>query len=258
MADEIYREKYVAFIDMLGFSALVRDADTDVTKRTMVMDAIDRLRNTSRNNPRTGTITTYFSDCIVVSSDRTPSGLSDILDSARIIAENLLQVNVLIRGGFAVGGVYHTDEFMFGPAMIDAYELENKKGQPPTIVASPAFWADVVAAGSWAESWFVHDTDTPEVQHYLHYLQSFAAYRQPAAGLLAYDLYAQQLRHYIARRLRDHQGSMREKAVWLRRYWNETVGVHGILGMVDEVADLEDPQVMPYRTQHFLIATANA
>lgn len=255
-----YREKYVVFIDMLGFSDMVRASGADFEKRKAVMEAIGRLKDTACNNPHTGTLVSYFSDCIVISSDRTSNGLRDIINSSRTIAENLLQVDVLIRGGFAVGGIHHDGDFMFGPGMLEAYDLERLKtgARQPTIIASSEFWADVVRAGAWAADWFIHDSDESEERHYLHYLRSYAQYTPGYVGTLVLEEPARLVRHFIARRLATHEGSLREKAEWLRRYWDETVGVNGLLGMVDEIADLADPVVRPYRTQLFILQTPMA
>ncbi len=66
----LYQDKYVAFIDMLGFSALVQESAADMSKLDEIAEAIDRLKNTACCNPATGLLFTYFSDCIVISSSQ--------------------------------------------------------------------------------------------------------------------------------------------------------------------------------------------
>ncbi len=242
---------------MLGFSDLVLASDQDVEKHKAIVESIDRLKETACNNPNTGTITTYFSDCIVISSDRTPAGLHDLLESACSIVANLLQVDMLIRGGFAIGNIHHTSERVFGPAMIDAYRLERDANHP-SILASSDFWADVKAEGEWAEKYFIHDDSEPD-RHYLHHLRAYAEYKGPVVGSIAFDRHALLVRHYIAQRIQTHGDDERklEKAIWLERYWNETVAINGMLGMVDKVKDLQRPaDIMPYKTKRMIIASS--
>ena len=46
-----YRERYVAFLDLLGFKVLVEHAETDQIERERLTEALDRLRRTLSHNP---------------------------------------------------------------------------------------------------------------------------------------------------------------------------------------------------------------
>jgi hypothetical protein len=252
---EIYHEKYIAFIDMLGFSRMVLSAADDPAQRRTIIDSIERLKDTACDSPETGLLITYFSDCVVISSERSERGLFDIIRSITFIAENLLQIDVLVRGGLTVGSIHHSKDLMFGPGMLAAYEMERCRARHPCILVDDVVMADVMVAGCWTDGWFFSDDEEPD-RHYLHYLREFTDYDPtPRSGLLVRDGAARLVRHYIARRLQAEPGSVRDKAVWLKKYWNETVGVRGILGMVDEVSDLTDPGEAPYRTMLMRLAT---
>lgn len=245
MSDSLYREKYVAFIDMLGFSNLVRDAAVDLSKQSIVIDAIDRLKDTACNNPDMGMIVSYFSDCVVISCDRTRHGLAEMLMSLLAIAENLLVIDIMVRGGLTVGYIHHDADFMFGPGMLEAYDIERCIAKHPTIMLSNAAHEDVVKEGF--DHVIIHDSAEPE-RRYLHYLASFANYDPtPRNGLMSRSGPSLLIRHYIAKRLRDGEGSTLAKAEWLERYWNETVGDKGIFGCVDRIADLALPDATPFR-----------
>ena len=129
-----YREKYVAFVDMLGFSALVQSTADDPKKRAKIVAAMDRLSVSTCENPALGMNLTYFSDCIVISTDLTEAGLYEILESLTTIAENLLQIDILVRGGLTLGNIHHDGQFMFGPAMLEAYGMECRETIFPTIL----------------------------------------------------------------------------------------------------------------------------
>jgi hypothetical protein len=71
-----YREKYVAFLDLLGFRALVTKIGQDVLERHRVVEALKVVRDTLCQNPAIDLRFTHFSDCIVLSAERTPHALS--------------------------------------------------------------------------------------------------------------------------------------------------------------------------------------
>ncbi|QBG92172.1 hypothetical protein [Xanthomonas oryzae] len=248
----LYEEKYVAFIDMLGFSELVRQSASDASRLDEISEAIDRLKNTACHNPSTGLLCTYFSDCIVISSNRTSAGLRDILHSIRAVAENLLVVDILIRGGLTVGSLHHDEQMMFGPAMICAYNMESNEACHPMVLVCGTVRTDAEAAGLSRE--LIWDDEDPE-RHYVHYLISYSTYDPtPRAGTLILDSQANLVRHFIARRLQAPPGRVREKAEWMERYWNETVGISGILGSVDRVTDLVKPNARPFRSRLAVLA----
>jgi hypothetical protein len=250
----------VAFIDILGFSRMVRDGAHDEARRSDIISAIDRLRDTACQNPDAGLLITYFSDCLVISSERTETGLHQMLQSLKFIAENLLQIDVFIRGGLAVGGIHHTPDIMFGPAMLDAYDIERCEtgAVHPTVLLSAEVKADAERY-PWA-GWFVTTDDAEPHRTYLHFLRSFSDYDAvPRSGQVVLEGPALLVRHYIARRLQAPPGSVRRKAEWMQRYWDETVAHFGVLGAVDPVGDLERaPNAQPYKTRLMLLAKPKA
>lgn len=58
---------------------------------------------------------------------------SILLDLTRLQLD-LLDNNVIIRGGIAIGKLRHTQTEIFGPAMNEAYYLESKIARYPRIV----------------------------------------------------------------------------------------------------------------------------
>ncbi|MFN3878024.1 MAG: hypothetical protein ACK4MH_06580 [Brevundimonas sp.] len=235
MAD-CYREKYVAFIDMLGFSALVATTADDPSLRPNIAEAMDVMRSSTAQNEKLGLNFTQFSDCIVISSDPTEHGLFEILESIRTIAENLLQLDILIRGGLTRGNIHHDADLMFGPAMLEAYGMERDATKHPTVMISAAVKEDCDSY-QWGSYCVIRDIGEPE-RWYVHYLRNFHDYDPtPVAGKVVMDKPALLIRHYIARRLANTTGRVRDKALWLETYWNDTAGA-GVLGRVDPVGDL--------------------
>jgi hypothetical protein len=52
------------------------------------------------------------------------------------LAAAALKIGFLIRGGVTIGNLYHAQGIVFGPAMVEAYELESRTAVYPRIVVS--------------------------------------------------------------------------------------------------------------------------
>ena len=122
-----YVEKYVAFLDILGFSNLVEQADEDHALRKGLAEVLDIFQTTCGSNHTTGTRVTQFSDSLVISANRTELGLHALLNGCEWLAMNLIQYAVLLRGGVAIGRVTHEDHVLFGLGVNRAYTFEKKR-----------------------------------------------------------------------------------------------------------------------------------
>ena len=149
-----YQKAIVTFLDILGFRNLIAKATCGEINRKLnalnqftrpiylVGDDLDR-----ELEPRFYS----FSDCIVrVRSLETsanlqcPTGLLfyELLDLVFAQAD-LIRSGVLVRGGMAFGDVFASEEQVFGPTMVSAYELESKCALYPRIVLSPELLAEL-------------------------------------------------------------------------------------------------------------------
>src|ERR1700730_12251499 len=90
-----YKDRYVAFLDLLGFKALVRAAESDESDHSRLREVLERLNQTLCNNPLYGFRFTHFSDCIIITCDPFPEALIQIFASVNILTRNLLQYDVL-------------------------------------------------------------------------------------------------------------------------------------------------------------------
>jgi len=80
-----------------------------------------------------------FSDCIVLSQRGAFVALLFI--SVAQLAMALLDLGVLVRGGVALGPLYHDGSVVFGPAIIEAYHLESRCAKFPRILVSESVFA---------------------------------------------------------------------------------------------------------------------
>lgn len=85
----------------------------------------------------------FFSDTLVVASpivratdDATEVG--NLMRHARWLQNDLIAEGFFVRGGLSVGSLHVGEKVLFGPALVEAYELESKAAVHPRIVLSRA------------------------------------------------------------------------------------------------------------------------
>lgn len=231
--DEVhdYKERYVAFLDLLGFKVQVEEAERTPSEWPRLREILALVRDTLCENPALGMHLTWFSDCIVFSADRTEHGLAEMIQSIDMLTFNLLQYDVFVRGGLVAGGAHHGKDFVYGTAVSRAYELESTCAKWPITLVSQEVLDDAKTYGVSFMEWLIEDETG---QHFVHYLRRYAEYRHEPRypGMVIMDDPAQRVIDFICHRLSRDEGSVLEKAQWLAKYWNRTVAVGGVFGQI--------------------------
>jgi hypothetical protein len=148
-----FEDRAVAFIDILGFKALVAGAAQDDDQLSQLSGLIDLLSSAvpTLDSSVDSSVTAhlipmhiYISDCIVLSAplrsaDR-PSydGLSIVVMRAIQLSHYFLNAGYLIRGGISIGKVWHTNSNIVGPAYQEAYLLEHNGNEPIVVLSELA------------------------------------------------------------------------------------------------------------------------
>jgi hypothetical protein len=161
-------ERYAAFLDLLGFKALVEAAESDANERQRLEEVLVLLSQTLCNYPRLGFRFTCFSDCIVITSDAMPEGLWDIFHAVETLTRNLLQFDVLIRGGITRGRAFHSAQYVYGTAISRAATIEKDEAKGPITLLSSEVYADAKTMGPNFLQWL--ETDGPD-RFFVHYLR---------------------------------------------------------------------------------------
>ena len=140
-----YERRIVCFIDILGFSKLVKGTvNNDIGGKEKLINiccALDRIdgylctmnKEISLNDIQT----TQFSDSVVISFslDETSNEILSVFTWIKYMQVFMIkEYNVLLRGGIVIGDVIHNEKMVVGPAMIDAYTLEAKHAIYPRII----------------------------------------------------------------------------------------------------------------------------
>lgn len=141
--------RFVCFMDILGFSAMVDEYDQDSSSNILqklqaaFKEAMQVLTSQSLHLEESEIeYLEYrvFSDCICISLPyfdnevNYTTNLMLLLTYVRGLQTSLMTKGVFTRGGIAAGPYYMDENVLFSKAMIRAYNIENKEAIYPRIV----------------------------------------------------------------------------------------------------------------------------
>lgn len=140
-----YENRLVFFIDILGFREIIKQTDGRIAVQNS--RTIENIFNLFNNYGRffsegdeemfESKKITQFSDTIVVSFIlKQPGDIIFTLSDCLHLIMNLLGKGFLCRGGVAYGKLIHTDKLIFGPALVEAYDLEQRAALYPRVIIS--------------------------------------------------------------------------------------------------------------------------
>lgn len=145
MAEFQYERRLVAFVDIVGWSAACKSEDADTLKNVgEVATIMRRLPVAFREDfKKTLTMTpgavlsvdhqvtevTTFSDSLAVSTS-TDVGNTLFFTFLTLVCRELLTHGFLARGGVTVGDLCHVENMIFGPALIEAVDLQEEAIYP--------------------------------------------------------------------------------------------------------------------------------
>jgi hypothetical protein len=261
-----YEERYVAFIDILGFREMVARmgrAPRFYDDMLLNLSAMRRTLPPREDKALTDLRVQTFSDSIVLSTGPTPDGLWHLLFVVHDLTNALLPRGIFIRGGVARGRMHHEDDILLGEAMVEAYDLESKVAGHPRIVLSKRVWLDAKQAAKedpvWAtyySSRLIRASDGPAFLHVLCEYQAFNTQDRDAsprgAKMHPLNRRGEKVRKAIAERLEE---AMDTPAHFLKvrafaEYWNATV-VQNRFGVWLDDIDLPTGEpagpVLPFR-----------
>jgi len=236
----IYKTKFVAFIDLLGFHQIIEKSAQDHCLQKRVSEVLQTFQNTACENPQQDIVLTVFSDSLVLSAAVTSEGFNSLCDMIGRIARNLIQKDILIRGGISVGLVHHQGTMTFGPAMNEAYGIEDKWAVYPAVILSESVAAQ---AKAFASDHVCQDPHRPHLMM-VDYLKPMRIYTQErAVGKALLDGPSRLIVRNIQVRLRDHRSNLNlySKAQWIEAYWNSAVSELGVLPTTFDDVDMTTP-----------------
>lgn len=151
----IYENRILAFVDILGFKNMVQVSASNFEEQVRLMKAMNIIHSYKSLNDKGpdgglrkyGVQVTTFSDSAILSYPISfDGGLFHVLLDLIHLQIDLACLGIFIRGGVSIGPAHHDEFNAFGPAMVDAYELESKIAKYPRIILSGQTISSGIAA----------------------------------------------------------------------------------------------------------------
>lgn len=233
-----YKHRVIAFLDVLGWSDAIKRSIADPKLTQQLGITLEAVRGYVKLNEWTqqhggedgwpgDPQITHFSDCIIVSVAADTHAEMNLVWNLRSILSQLLRLGFVVRGGIAQGQLIHRGPMVYGPALIQAYELEKKATAPRVIL-------DPILSKQWGRGTPVSDTDGNLLGYdklwrqdddgwaFFDFLQPFPS--TPPIILEPEQIRAQlePVRSLIISRLDENKSSMSvyAKYCWMSRYFN--------------------------------------
>jgi len=133
MNENVENEKFVLYLDIMGFKERVSRVKVDELKQQLLLfkTKINKLKPLLEGGKTKETLINMaqFSDSIVlVTRDCTEDDLNRISKAAAILMQTALQTGFALRGAIAKGNMVFDleNQLFFGKALVDAYLLEQE------------------------------------------------------------------------------------------------------------------------------------
>jgi len=147
MVTKMYQKAIVTFIDILGFSELVKKSKAETINKAL--DIVEKytspivIDDEVEKDDIAEVIS--FSDSVIrirkIETEKNkqyPGGIlfQELISMVHAQGE-LIDFDIVVRGGITVGDIYIAGGRVFGPGLISAYELESKFALHPRIIIDP-------------------------------------------------------------------------------------------------------------------------
>ncbi len=239
-----YENRIVVFIDILGFRSLLsetmdsknNDNEEAINNLISAYSSIIDIWNLSKKQEILDTKAlsskkvSIFSDCLVISFEvNKPSAVFSTLLEIKWLIMRLISRKILCRGAISIGKMIHTDNYLFGPALVEAYTLESKAAVYPRIILDNT----VIEAGAifrldhhsysqeyeYLESLLEQDSDG---MYYVDYFTK--AQTELDDPYYDFPIYIENLAKIIRKGLEDSnqhsKADLRVKYSWMREKFN--------------------------------------
>lgn len=197
---------FVSFIDLLGFSGMVKsDLEAPLGTEKFVSKLYRVHKNTlSLNKAELDIELVQFSDSVVLATKFDTGIFGKFLDIISRYQSALFFEGILARGGIAYGKHFYQDGFMYSLGLIEAYNIESKIARFPRIVISDDLFSLIYPERHPNED--IPVLKENDGQYFLDYLRY---------GKL------EDIKSVMKSTTLNSEPSVREKQMWLIDYFNK-------------------------------------
>jgi hypothetical protein len=238
-----YENRLVLFIDILGFRQIIqRTCSKNVGQnKQLIQNIFNAFNNYSTFFSDEGINDelfkskkiTQFSDTIVVSFIlKDPGDILFTLSNCLHLIMSLIWRGFLCRGGIAYGKLIHTDKLIFGPALVEAYDLEEKAALYPRVVISES-----VLVKAFREYEKIPEVKGVDLYYGVEQIQDFLVKDLDGLFFIDYirkvqgEIDEEKMREYYSRLkalidvgMKSQAEHLKVKYGWMKEKYNEFVG----------------------------------
>lgn len=136
--DNFMQYSCVAFLDVLGFSAMVeKDAQA---KSPVYLEFFRDVFAKIKEHALPEQDLRMFSDSIIVSSPLSVANVIAVMQTVSDLQILFLKNSILVRGGVAMGRHYGDDRVIYSEGLIVAYRLESSRAKYPRVLVDLNLW----------------------------------------------------------------------------------------------------------------------
>jgi len=182
-----YREAIVSFIDILGFKDIVANKTAlDVYDICQLFRSQYQTPDLTNAQERSGIQRQhevhFFSDSVVrikyvddIDTDTAFNPETEEVMSLALMQYRLIREGVLVRGGVCRGKIFSdpSQNVLFGPALIDAYKLENTLAVNPRIIITKEIWRGLISDMFSSYFWVRKDSSGNSWQNLIKNMPNF-------------------------------------------------------------------------------------
>jgi hypothetical protein len=141
--NDTYTNKYVLFLDILGFKSKVETSRNNPICAKEIHDVLaDMQKRVEKQFEGVDDFQlTLFSDSLYLTApfdDGVKNNLIWFLETASLTINSLLFHDFYTRGAITAGECFHRGPLCYGPAVVDAYELEEHVANWPRVIVDDA------------------------------------------------------------------------------------------------------------------------
>lgn len=140
----VHRMSYCAFLDVLGFSDRIKDSFKTSDGNALLQEfhgmlkrRIDELKEDTKDSHL---YMKSFTDNVILAHpiliEEGEAEFAFILWSLRVYQFEMAKKGLFIRGGLSVGELFVDENTVYGPALLEAYKLENSVAVNPIVSLS--------------------------------------------------------------------------------------------------------------------------
>lgn len=206
-----YQNKIIAYVDILGFKnyieTTVENGKKDSLYRTLFSFKSSEQSNLLKYPTREAS---HFSDLLVITIDYNKTYLEQLIEDLLNLTNNVIKSSsLLLRGIILEGKILHYNGIIFGPGLIEAYELEKNVVQFPRIVVNKTLIDELEID----KSKLFLDIDN---SYYIDYIKN-----KVSSSENSNNNFSEPLSSMVQQGLKSSDPGIREKYKWLANRHNQ-------------------------------------